>query len=85
MLYALCPVPLGLAILSRPGVGDVSPVRRETILIGRTVGINLCGNIKDDGFLFTDALPSVIDAVGHLNQQGMMDPDKELVDLSPCW
>jgi hypothetical protein len=60
-------------------------MRRKAVFIRFAIGINFIRNINDDGFLFADALPSVVDPMGHLNQQWVMDPDEELIDLSFGW
>jgi len=54
----------------------------ETILIWRTVLIDLRWDIEYDGLLLADAFPSMIDSMGHLNQQGMVDSKEEFIDLS---
>jgi len=53
----------------------------ETVLIGRVVNIDLCWNIEYDCLFLTDAFPSMIDPIGYLNQQWVVDPDEELIDL----
>ena len=58
---------------------------RKAVFIGFAIGINFIRNINDDGFLFADALPSMVDPVRHLNQQRVMDPDEELIDLPLAW
>jgi hypothetical protein len=70
------------SILSHPIIRDILPMGRETVFIRRTVLIDFGGDIEDDGFLLADALPSMIDPMGHLNQHGMVDPKEEFIDLS---
>ena len=55
---------------------------RKAVLIRGTVLIDFRGNVDDDGFLLADALPSVVDAVGYLDQQGMVHADEEFVDFA---
>src|SRR3972149_6546350 len=68
-------------VLSRPIIRDILPMGRETVLIWSTVIIDLIRNVDNDRFLFADAFPSMIDPIGHLNQQGVVDSNKEFIDL----
>jgi hypothetical protein len=63
MLYAI----VRLAILPRPIVGDIFSMGRKAVFIRGAMGIDLRWDVDDDGLLFADAFPSVVDSMGHLN------------------
>ena len=58
---------------------------RKAILIRCVTGIDFRWDVDDDGFLFANAFPSMVDSMGHLNQQRVMDSDEELINLSFGW
>jgi hypothetical protein len=53
----------------------------ETVFIGRAVNIDLRWDVEYDGFLLADTFPPMIDSMGHLNQQRIVDSNEELIDL----
>jgi hypothetical protein len=83
MLSALCEQVS--SILSCPIIWDVFSVGGESIFIWRAIGIDFCGDIDNDRFLLTDAFPPMIDPTGYLNQQRVVNPDEEFIDLPFCW
>src|SRR4030042_4072847 len=70
-----------LTIFSRPIIRNIVSMGWKTALVGRAVSIGLRGNVEDDGFLLADAFPSMIDPVGHLNTQRVVDADEKFIDL----
>jgi hypothetical protein len=42
-------------------------MRRKAVFVRCAIGIDLRWDVDDDSFLFTDAFPSVVDSMGHLN------------------
>ena len=72
---------LWLSILSRPIIRDILSMGREAVFIGCVVSIDLCRDVDDDRLLLANALPSMIDPIGHLDQHRVMDTDEEFVDL----
>jgi hypothetical protein len=54
----------------------------EAIFIWRSRDIDLRRDIDNDRFFLTDALPSMIDSIGYLNEQRIVDSDEEFIDLS---
>ncbi len=69
-------------IFPPPIIRDVLPMRWKTVLIRRAVNVDLRRDVQDDGLSLADAFPAVIDPVGHLYQQGVVNPDKKFVNLS---
>ncbi len=57
-------------------------MRNEAIFVGGAVGIHFRGDIHDEGFLLADALPAVVDTLGHLNQHRIGMPRKNSL-ISP--
>jgi hypothetical protein len=72
-----------LSLISHPSLPNKDlTVGRETVLVGRMIGVYFRGDIHDDRFFLADTLPSMVNLRGYLNKDGVVDPDEELVDLS---